>query len=381
MTTVSVVLPVYNARAFLAFSIASLIEQTHGDLRIIAIDDGSTDGSRSVLEAAAALDHRITPIFRENRGLIATLNEGLALADTDFIARMDADDIAFPTRLAAQLEAFETNTRLGLLGTNFNTLFSNTLVTPAAPAILAAPGERAVLGRFCTSLRHPTVMFRRSRLASAELQYDSRYPHAEDFDLFRRLALSTSIAEMAEPQLAYRLHSGSISSTRLTQMCETHLQILEENLQRHYPPAAATGLSRIVASLDTDSADTAAELICRLDALANVQPDEEKAAFASGVDTTVYFFYAIMCRARAYHLAHRFIDRADRWNSIRRRERAVLRSFSAHAGMTLSQWQVGIQRLLGSRPLSRTLPGYAEIVKRARAIELAAHQDRKQHAA
>jgi len=381
MTKISVILPIYNAGPHLSLSIASLLKQTHRDLRIIAIDDGSTDGSGRILEAAATLDSRVTPIFRENRGLIETLNEGIAQADTDIIARMDADDIAFPTRFAAQLAAFETAPKLGLLGTNFNTLFTDTRLLPAAAPILTNPGERAVLGRFCTSLRHPTAMFRRSSLGAADLRYDARYPHAEDFDLFRRLALSTDIAELPGSQLAYRLHSGSVSITRIQHMCATHLRILEESLERHYPSAATGGLQALVEMIDADTVDAAAEMIRNLDALAPSQPENERAAFVVGVDTTLYFIFALICRARAYPLAYRFIDQAHRWHSIRRRERAALSSPAAHLGMTLSQWQVDMQRLLDSRPLTHVLPGYAQISECAREIELAANLDGHRYAA
>lgn len=381
MTKISVILPIHNAGPHLGLSIASLLKQTHGDFRIIAIDDGSTDGSARILEAASALDSRITAISRENRGLIETLNQGLALADTDIIARMDADDIAYPTRFAAQLDAFEASPDIGLLGTNFDRLFNETRLSPASRPILTAPGARGILGRFCTSLRHPTVMFRRSRLGSAELHYDARYPYAEDFDLFRRLALSTEMAELPAPHLAYRIHSGSVSMTRIQQMCATHLTILEENLQRHYPSVATDCLSDLVERLEVEVVDAAAEMIRKLDALAPSQPEAEQEAFIEGVNTTFYFIYAVICRGHAYSLAHRFIDKAQRWHAIRRRERAALRGRAAYLGMNLSKWQLDMQRLLASRSLTKALPGYAEINELARLIKREAELDASRYVA
>jgi glycosyltransferase involved in cell wall biosynthesis len=381
MTRVSVILPVHDARAYLALALASLLEQSHRDIHVIAIDDGSTDGSSDILDAAANHDARVTVIRRENRGLVATLNEGLARADTDYIARMDADDIAYPNRLAEQLRAFELDPALGLLGTNFTTLFTATRIAPAAPPQLRGPGERGIFGRFCTSLRHPTVMVRRTRIGAEDLHYDPAYIHAEDFDLFRRVARTSAIAETAAPHLAYRIHGGSVSAKRLKQMCQTHLKILEENLAFHYPSAAGTGMERIAFAPDADSVDAAAEMIRRLKALLPLQPDTEKHAFSVGVTTTVHFIFALLCRGRGYGLAHRFVEQAGGHQWIRRRERAILPTSAAHVGMTLSGWQVDLQRLLGSSPLSRAVPGYGEIARRARRIEEAAGLGRSRHAA
>lgn len=372
MTRLSVILPVHNAEPFLALALGSLLEQTQRDFRVIAIDDGSTDASASLLWAAADIDPRVTVISRGNRGLIATLNEGLALADSDMVARMDADDIAYPDRFGAQLGVFAARPDLGLLGTGFCTLFTPTRIAPPAVPVLTKAGERAVLGRFCTSLRHPTVMVRRSSLGAGSLHYDPDYPHAEDFDLFRRLALTTAIAETETPHLAYRVHAGSISATRVMQMADTHLRILEENLLRHYPQAAGTGVVRIALQPDADTVEAAAELIRRLDALAPQQPDHERDGFDIGVNNTVHFLFALLCRSGAFGLAHRFIARADRQGSIRRRERAVLRTPLAPAGMAMSDWLVDRKRWQSSRLLAEAVPGFAAIRRAAQRIEQAA---------
>lgn len=379
MTRISVILPVYNAHPFLAFCVASLLEQTHRDIRVIAIDDGSTDGSERVLSAAAALDPRVTVISRENKGLIATLNQGLALADTDMVARMDADDIAYPDRFTAQLDVFAARPDLGLLGTNFTTMFTPTRVAPAPAPLLAKPGERAILGRFCTPLRHPTVMFRRSAIGVDDVVYDAAYPYAEDFDLFRRLSRTTAIAETNAPHLAYRLHSGSVSVTRSMQMAQTHLLILEENLKRHYPQAAGTGIGQLGVQPDPVFVDAASSLIRKLDELAPQQPDSERTAYDVGVSNTVHFVFALLCRSGEYGLAHRFIAGADRWRSIRRRERAVLQTPLASAAMAVSERLVDFQRWRGSRLLRNDLPGYSIIAERARIIERAAYPKQAHH--
>ena len=99
---VSVVLPVFNAGPYLAAALGSILRQDYGRLEVIAIDDGSTDNSLEILERYQRNDSRISIISRENRGLVATLNEGLGKAQGELVARMDADDIAYPWRLSAR---------------------------------------------------------------------------------------------------------------------------------------------------------------------------------------------------------------------------------------------------------------------------------------
>lgn len=381
MARVSVILPVRNGGPHLAMALASLLGQTHRDLRVIAIDDGSVDGSADLIRAAADRDPRVLPVVRENRGLVSTLNEGLSLADSDLVARMDADDIAFPDRIARQVAAFDEADDLGLLGTGFVTIYSPTRVTPAARPTLTGAGERAVLGRFCTCLRHPTVMFRRSRIAAHALHYDPRYPHAEDFDLFRRLAQVTRLAELPEPLLAYRLHPASVSATQMAVMCDTHLRILEENLARHYPSASGTGAVSLARHPDRASVDAAALMVRRLQSLLPAQPEAERAAFRTGLVTTVHFVFALLCRLRAYPLAHRFIAGAGCHALIRRRERAVLSSPFAHAGMTVSEWEVALRRSLSSRSLPDSVPGFAAISRQASVIAASVPRLRSDHAA
>ena len=99
---VSILLPVYNAAQYILKAVDSILQQSLTDFELILIDDGSSDGTEQLVRQLAAKDQRIHLVQRPNKGLIATLNEGLALARSPLIARMDADDIAFPERLAVQ---------------------------------------------------------------------------------------------------------------------------------------------------------------------------------------------------------------------------------------------------------------------------------------
>ena len=91
---VSIVMPVYNGDKYLVESLESILHQTYRNFELIIINDGSTDNSMAIIESYAKTDENIIIISRENKGLVASLNEGIILAKGDYIARMDADDIS-----------------------------------------------------------------------------------------------------------------------------------------------------------------------------------------------------------------------------------------------------------------------------------------------
>ncbi len=97
-TDISVVMPVYNAEKYIKQAVESILNQSFSDFEFIIINDGSTDGTLAILENYVKEDERIHLISRENKGLVATLNEGIDLAGSPLIARMDADDISLPHR-------------------------------------------------------------------------------------------------------------------------------------------------------------------------------------------------------------------------------------------------------------------------------------------
>ncbi|HTF66818.1 MAG TPA: glycosyltransferase family A protein, partial [Edaphobacter sp.] len=111
---VSVLLPVYNGEPYLDAALASILRQDYERLEVIAIDDGSTDGSLQVLERYRKADGRISIVSRENRGLIATLNEGLAMAKGELVARMDADDVCYTARLSRQVSVLKQQPHLAI---------------------------------------------------------------------------------------------------------------------------------------------------------------------------------------------------------------------------------------------------------------------------
>lgn len=203
---VSVVLPAYNAERYIAASVRSILGQTFQDFELIVIDDGSADDTSPILEKLARGDSRIRLVSRENRGLVATLNEGIDLARGRWLARMDADDISLPGRFEQQLSCFET-TDADIVGTDMKFFGTyDARVTAHARTDEGIKTEMLFGSPFC----HPSVMMRTE--AARSLKYDPGWEGAEDYDLWERAARAGwRMANVPEVLLLYRKHPLQIS--------------------------------------------------------------------------------------------------------------------------------------------------------------------------
>lgn len=207
---ISVVMPVWNAGAYLAPAIDSILGQSFGDFELIAVDDGSTDGSAAVLAAAAARDARVRVIAQENAGVAAALNAGIAAARGTYVARMDADDIARPDRFALQIARLKADPDLVALGGQILLIDPEgralrQLVLPTAHDAIDAKH----LGAHGMGMCHPTAMIRTAALRQVG-GYDAAHPGAEDIDLWLKLAEIGRLANLEEIVLNYRQHFVSV---------------------------------------------------------------------------------------------------------------------------------------------------------------------------
>jgi glycosyltransferase involved in cell wall biosynthesis len=209
ISPVTVVLPVYNGEKYLPAAIESILAQTFTDFAFLIIDDGSTDGSADVIQSYAQRDPRIRPTVRSNRGLVATLNEGIAEARGKYIARMDADDISMPERFMQQVAFLDANPRCVALGTSF------ILIDEAGKEVKIwhcfvhdSTVRHALAAEGC--IPHPTAMCRKSAVIEAG-GYREDYPAAEDYDLWRRLARIGELSNLAELLLYKREVDAAVS--------------------------------------------------------------------------------------------------------------------------------------------------------------------------
>lgn len=212
---VSVVMSVFNGGPYLTCAVESITGQSFRDFEFIVIDDGSTDGSGELLEAARAADPRIRLLHQENRGLIASLNRGCGLAQGTYIARMDADDIALPERLDLQVAYLRAHRGVDVLGgaVEFVDALGGPLGFRHYPQ---EDGEiRAqMLDRNC--IWHPTVLMRRDAFAATGGYRE--VPAAEDYDLWLRMASRGQLANLGTVLLKYRVHEAQATVARNLQM-------------------------------------------------------------------------------------------------------------------------------------------------------------------
>ena len=218
---VSVLMPVYNAQRYVAEAIESILAQTFTDFEFLIIDDGSTDKTPEILRRYAARDPRIRLVSRPNRGLVASLNEGLALAWGEFIARMDGDDISLPERFERQLRYLADHPECVMVGSRVIIIDPDgSPLTIMGAALTHEEIDQAFMAGRGQMVYHPSVMFRARALAKIA-PYREEYFTAEDLDLFLRLAEVGRIANLAKPLLKYREHGGKIGHVRAAQQADT----------------------------------------------------------------------------------------------------------------------------------------------------------------
>lgn len=204
---VSVLMPVYNSERFLREALESVIGQSLTSFELIVIDDGSTDGSASILKTYR--DHRIKVIRHSvNQGLSSALNRGLEVCVGEFIARMDADDVAMPNRLARQVGFLQEHPETGVTGSFCEVIDSGGLRigTMSLPVTDLAIRWSSLLA---SPFAHPSTMIRRDVLERHQLRFDPTLLVAADYDLWTRLLRYTRGANLDEPLLRYRIHNES----------------------------------------------------------------------------------------------------------------------------------------------------------------------------
>jgi len=205
---ISVIMPVYNAERYVREAVQSVLNQHFGDFELLLINDGSTDGSESVLLGIS--DPRIRYIRNEgNKGLIYTLNRGIALAQGGLIARMDADDVCDPERFAKQVAEFDRDPELVLCGSFIHTFGDR---NEAILHMASTPAEIMAAVFISCPFAHPTVMMRASALRQLDPVYREEYKHSEDYDLWSRLVFLGKSRNIPEMLLNYRTHSQQVST-------------------------------------------------------------------------------------------------------------------------------------------------------------------------
>jgi glycosyltransferase involved in cell wall biosynthesis len=208
---VSVVMAVHDGERYVGAAIDSILAQQLGDLELIVVDDGSTDRSAEIVRERRNPRLRLITNDR-NLGLAPSLNVGLAEARGEFVARLDADDVAMPQRLERQVAFMDANPRVALLGSWYTEMAADG--TPGAQVKLPTQ-HWALRWHMCLycPFAHSAMLWRRAPVAERVGQYDERLAYSMDYDLWRRIAERLEVANLPESLLLLRAHEQSMTAT------------------------------------------------------------------------------------------------------------------------------------------------------------------------
>lgn len=212
MTTPSatVLIPVYNGADYIGNCLDSLLDQSYDNYKILVVNDGSTDNTLEVLK-----QYPVEVIsYDENKGISYALNLGIEHIDTDYILRMDGDDLAHHDRIATQIKFMENNPKIFMGAcTSFTGEPSDNKWSVAfEEKRLTTINELRIFYLYHPFLLHPSVIFRTKEWKKKGYRYDSRFDGVEDFELHRRIIMEEEVYLIHLPLIYVRHREGSASS-------------------------------------------------------------------------------------------------------------------------------------------------------------------------
>jgi len=231
---ISVIMSCYNAEQFLSEAIESVLGQSFDNFEFILIDDGSIDNTLQIIYKYAHRDKRIVVVEKENSGLTHSLNIGLEMARGEWIARLDADDIALPVRFEQQIDYLKKNSEIVLLGSGYIEIDMHgyEIKTHSYPAKHSSQVENLKTGK--SPFPHSSTIYNRS-LALTLGGYRERLNGAEDRDFWLRLSRAGEIACLDEPLIKLRKQLLT-PNTLKTRLYLSHAAILSALLiEQGYP--------------------------------------------------------------------------------------------------------------------------------------------------
>jgi glycosyltransferase involved in cell wall biosynthesis len=239
---ISVVMPVYNAEAYLAVAINSILEQTLQNFELIIVNDGSSDGS--LLIAEQYQNSKIIIVNQSNRGIVEALNVGLSLARGEFIARMDADDISVNTRFEKQVHLLQSRA-LDICGSQLGVMDKNGRIYSHVAMPITDDWLSITLA--CTvPFAHGSVMMRRSFLESNAFSYVPGL--VEDYSLWCSMyEHGAQMGNVNEELYIYRQHH-SLSKLRISES-----QISTSNQRRQFVKKSFSSLKESIIRVNEGS--------------------------------------------------------------------------------------------------------------------------------
>ena len=225
---ISVVMAVHNGERYLAQAIDSVLGQTRREFEFVIVDDGSTDATAAILHAYCAADDRIYVLVNSDRqGLAGCLNRAIAVSSGRFIARMDADDIALPCRLAVQADTLDAHPGIAVVGSNA----ININETNERTGRTWVPQRPDTIKATClveNPFVHPSVMIRRDVLSNFGLTYDETFPVTQDFRLWSQILIVARGMNIEKPLMFVRQHGSSVSANNRNLQHQMGLRVVAD---------------------------------------------------------------------------------------------------------------------------------------------------------
>ena len=278
---VSVILAAHDAERFLPLAVESVLRQTVADLELVLVDDGSTDATPEML---SGIDDPRLVVLRngERLGLAASLNKALEHARGRYVARLDADDVAFPRRLERQIARIGSSPPVAILGGA-----AVELDGAGRPGVLhlmpVGPAAVRWAALFSSPFFHPSVLVERDVLDEHGLRYDTEYLESEDYDLWTRLLAVADGDNLPGPLVLYRVHEGQASRRRRDLQRELQLRVALREIARVAPELAperaelAWSIATGEATEDSDLDDAVAAFVELARVFGRAHPDGMRA--------------------------------------------------------------------------------------------------------
>lgn len=210
MSKITILIPAYNAEKYISQTIDSILNQTFRDFEVLIIDDGSTDNTEKIIKSYQ--DSRI--IYDKNPKnlkITKTLNRGLAKINSEYIVRMDADDIMEKNKLEKQIQFMDSNPEIAISGTRITKFYEDD--TQRKINIPKNFEEVKTHLLFDSPLMHPTVIMRNNVIMHENYRYQERYIGLEDYGLWFEISKKYKLSNINESLLYYRVSESSITQT------------------------------------------------------------------------------------------------------------------------------------------------------------------------
>ena len=224
---VSVVMSTCNTKdEYLALSVRSILEQTYKKIELILIVDGG-EYNKFLSEMT---DKRLRVVRHKNSlGLAARLNEGLSLAEGEYIARMDSDDYALPDRIEKQKQYMDMHRRVDICSMFTKNFGNNKKVRMS----ICTTNEYIQSELFLNCiLVHPAIMFRASSIETSHIKYNEEYSSAQDFELWSRLIGKCDFVVLPEVGILYRIHNNQITINKKSEQEMRRDMVIRKNLNK-----------------------------------------------------------------------------------------------------------------------------------------------------